>query len=173
MKKINAFWLQKGLVYSFIAVTVLLSIAGLGFMTNYYKLFFDGTPEMYDFYKGVQVFNRVLFKASIVFVVMAFLMIAFDLNKEKNGVIGVIYTLVVTYYVISTSGVILRAIPYYQNIYESFDFSVVNDYQPSSLAFTASRYFTYGAIAIIIPLAAIVVIRFIQNVASKRSLKND
>lgn len=173
MKKINTFWLQKALVYSFIAMTVLLFIAGLGFMTNYYKLFFDGTPEMYDYYKGVQVFNRVLFKASVVFVVMAFLMIAFDLNKQKNGIVGVIYTAIVTYYVLSTSGVILRAIPYYQNIYESFDFSVVKDYEPSSLAFNASRYFTYGVIAIIIPLAAIVIFRFIINVADKRSLKND
>ena len=172
MKRNNTFWLQKGLVYSFITITVLLFIVGLGFMTNYYKLFFDGTPDMYEFYKDVQVFNRVLFKSSLVFVIMAFLFIAFDINKEKNGIVGVIYTLVVSYYVLSTTAIILRAIPYYQNIYEAFDFSTIDNYVPSSLAFNASRYFSYGLIVIIIPLTVVVVVRFIKSTIDKRSIKN-
>lgn len=173
MKRNITFWLQKGLVYSFITISILLFIAGLGFMTSYYKLFFDGTPEMYDFYKAVQVFNKVLFKAGVVYVILGFVMVGFDLNKEKNGIVSVIYTLGVTFYVLQMSAIILRAIPYYQDMYEAFDFSVVENYNPSILAFDASRYFTYGSIAIIIPLAVVVVIRFVKSMIDKRSLKNE
>ncbi len=139
-------------VYIFMATAVALAVLGLGFMTAYYQLFYDGTSEMYDFYKSIQLFNKALFNGAIVIVVMSVVLVAFDLNKGQSGPFGIIYATVVTIYTIMTSMVIFRAVPYYRNIYTGFDFSVVEGYKPSTLAFDLS------IVLFVIAIAAIVVV---------------
>ncbi len=49
--------IQAILTYSVQAISVSLFLLYLGFMTHYYVLFYDGTIEMYEYYKQLQIFN--------------------------------------------------------------------------------------------------------------------
>ena len=54
---------QSKLVYGVEIVCVALFVLYLGFMTHYYILFYDGTTEMFEFFKKLQVlelYNTVL-----------------------------------------------------------------------------------------------------------------
>ena len=55
--------IQAGLVYAVATLSVSIFVLYLGFMTHYYALFYDGTDEMYEFYKLLQVFNKDAFEA--------------------------------------------------------------------------------------------------------------
>jgi len=174
MKKINAFWFQKSLVYVFIAISILLFLTGLGFMTKIYPLFFNGTSDMFNYYKDIQVFNRALLKGAIIFVVLGVFMLGFDLNKPKNGLLALAYSAFVTYYVFSTTGVILRAIPHYLGIYNAFDFSVVQDYTPSTFAFKASNVLSMAILVVSILITVVVAVRFFMSRKKvKGSVTND
>ena len=62
---------QSTLVYAVETVCIALFVLYLGFMTHYYVLFYDGTMEMFDYYKRLQVFNKEAFSLAILFVVLA------------------------------------------------------------------------------------------------------
>ena len=51
----NLIRIQATLVYAIVALVVALFVVYLGFMTRYYVLFFDGTFEMFEYYKQLQV----------------------------------------------------------------------------------------------------------------------
>ncbi len=53
--------LQVILSYSLIVAASIMLIYTLGFMTNFYRLFVDGTSQMYDFYKDLQILNNAIF----------------------------------------------------------------------------------------------------------------
>lgn len=114
MNNDNMFKLQKLLVYLMIAASVVLFVIGLGFMTNFYPLFYNGTSDMYDYFKRLQILNKAEFNMAVVMVVMTVLMLGFDLNKPKNGWIGLIYSAAIAVYVWLNSLSLLRAIPYYK-----------------------------------------------------------
>ena len=54
----NLIRIQATLVYAIVALVVALFLVYLGFMTRDYVLFFDGTFEMFEYYKQLQVFNK-------------------------------------------------------------------------------------------------------------------
>ena len=56
---------QRILVYAIEIVIIALFVLYLGFMTQYYVLFYDGTFEMFEYYKQLQVFNKEAFNLAI------------------------------------------------------------------------------------------------------------
>lgn len=169
MKGSLAYTSRKYLVYGYITAAVLLFITGLGFMTVVYPLFYNGTSEMYEFYKNVQALNKASFNGAVIIVILGFLMIGFDLNKRTTGIFATIYAVGVTVYTVMTSLVMFRAVPYYRNIYTAFDFSVVEDYTSSTLAFDATLY-GFGLITVIAVLLSIVsVICLVQKLRSNKA----
>lgn len=151
------------LVYVFIAISLSLGVLGLGFMTNFYELFFNGTSEMYEFYKNVQALNRAIFDGAIVIIVMAFLMIGFDLNKKQHGPFATIYSIIVAAYTIMTGMVIQRAVPYYSGIYTAFDFTEVDNYTPSTMPFLLSQTLYGLAMGVSVIIAVLAVIRYVKS----------
>lgn len=155
------------LVYVFIAVAIGLGVVALGFMTNYYELFYNGTSEMYEFYKSVQALNKAVFNGAIAIIVMAFFMIGFDLNKKKHGPIGTVYSIVVAAYTMMTGMVIMRAVPYYRAIYTAFDFAEVENYTPTTLPLTLSQTFYGLAMGLSVLIALLAVLRYVQTLKNR------
>jgi len=161
------------LVYVFIAVAIGLGIVALGFMTNYYELFYNGTSEMYDFYKSVQALNKAVFNGAIAIIVMAFFMIGFDLNKKKHGPIGTVYSIVVAVYTIMTGMVIMRAVPYYRAIYTAFDFTGIENYTPTTLPLTLSQVFYGLVMGLSVLIALLAVLRYVQTLRNREVVNHE
>ncbi|GKX29417.1 hypothetical protein SH1V18_18970 [Vallitalea longa] len=160
--------IQRILAYIFIALTLLSFILSLGFMTNYYTLFYEGTFEMFNFFKDVQVLNKAIFNTSLIYVILAILLIPFDINKKKPGIFGVSFVIITTVYTLLSSYKILSDIPYYKNIYASFDFGEIKNYTPSIVAFDLST-----VLFIVIIIAAILLFitslsNYISTIKTKR-----
>ncbi len=160
-------------VYVYIALAVSLVVLGLGFTTNFYPLFYNGTPDMYQFYKDVQVLNKAMFNGALVFVILGVLMMGFDLNKHKHGLIGMIYTLLAAAYTVNTGLVILRNVPYYSSLYHSFDFSAVENYVPSYWIFTLTQVAFAVTMAISAIIAVLAVIRYFTTLKDKEASINE
>lgn len=172
MKETLTSKLLKYAVYSFIAVGILLVIVGLGFMTNFYSLFYNGTSEMYDFYKSVQALNKAIFNGALITVVMSVLLIGFDLNKSEHGPLATIYSCIVAGYTVMNGMVIQRAVPYFRGIYTAFDFSEVADYTPSTFAFTISQVLYGLAMALSVLIALLAIIRFVKTFKKREVATN-
>lgn len=167
MKKSIAFTVQKSLVYSFIVIAVLLFVVGLGFMTNYYVLFYNGTNEMYEFYNSLQVLNKAIFDGAVMLVILGVLYLGFDINKEINGWIGAAYVAGVTIYTVMTARIIMRAVPHYKGIYNEFDFTVIEDYIPSTYVFDMALILYILALVVASLISVIVVVRLVQRLRGK------
>ncbi|KAA3662035.1 MAG: hypothetical protein DWQ04_14630, partial [Chloroflexi bacterium] len=90
---------QAILVYAVEAISVALFVLYLGFMTQYYILFYDGTFEMFEYYKQLQVFNKEAFSIAIQFVVLALVLLMFELHKIRPGLCGLAMVLITTVYI--------------------------------------------------------------------------
>lgn len=165
--KINSYYLQRNVTFGFIGLAITYFVSALGFMTNFYQLFYNGTSEMYEYYKSLQVFNHVMFNIALVIVVMSILLLWFDVHKEKPTYSGLIYTGVMTVYALLNIPRIIRAVPYYQDIYTRFDYSQMNDYEPSILAFRISNIMSIAVLAGITLLFIIVIYRIIRKLTGK------
>lgn len=169
MKGSLTFTSRKYLVYGYITAAIVLFIAGLGFMTAIYPLFYDGTSEMYEFYKSVQALNKASFNGAVIVVVLGFLMIGFDLNKKSSGIVSTVYAIGVTVYTLMTAMVMFRAVPHYRNIYTAFDFSVIEGYTASTLSFDVTLYGFVAISIIAVSLSIVSVVCFIQNRLANKS----
>lgn len=129
---------QRSLSYSLIAIAIILFILSLGFMTNFYELFYNGTTEMLSFYKELQFLNKAIFNAAVIFIVIILFSLAFEINKKSAGIFGLIYVIGITVYILMTSRTLLSAIPYYRDKYLMFDFSIMEKYNPSTFTFSLS-----------------------------------
>lgn len=165
--KVNLFQIQRGLAYLFIFMAVLTLILSLGFITNFYELFYNGTNEMFNFYKDLQVLNKAMFNASIVFILLAFMLLAFDITKKSVGLFGSLYIIGSSFYITLTSRMILSAIPYYKNIYLSFDYSMMDTYKVSTLAFTFGNIIFQIWIIISMVFLLTIIINFIKGFRKK------
>jgi hypothetical protein len=128
---------------------------------------------MYDYYKSIQLLNTVIFKSGLTILIMGFLLLVLDIHKERFGYLGFVYVIFAVYYAISSLSRVLNAIPYYQNLYEAFDFSIINQYEPSVFAFDVAKYLSIAIIAISVLLAVTMIFRLIQLFLSKRSAVHD
>ena len=160
-------------VYGFITIAAVLVVLGLGFMTNFYPLFYDGTSDMYDFYKSVQALNKAMFNGSIVIIVLSVLMIGFDINKKKHGPVGTIYTIIVAAYTMMTGLIIQRAVPYYKSIYTAFDFAEVKNYTPSYWIFNFTQVVFALAMFLSVLIAVLAIVRYVQSLKNKEVLANE
>ncbi|WP_058485790.1 hypothetical protein [Defluviitalea phaphyphila] len=163
------FKIQQVLTYCAIVIAIITFIIGLGFMTNYYELFYEGTNEMFEYYKTLQILNRVIFNEAVVFVILAFILKIFDIHKKMPGIFGYIYVIVSSIYIIMTSNTILNAIPSYKNDYLAFDFSVMENYKASTFAFDISTIIFILWIIVSIMLILITTINFIRRIKFKKS----
>jgi hypothetical protein len=156
--------IQTGLVYSIGTVSALIFALYLGFMTQYYVLFYDGTDELYEFYKQLQVFNKDAFVIALRIMVLTLILMTFELHKYRPGLLGVIFALGMTIYISLSSFPLLNDLPKYRRDYLAYDFTSMDEYTPSTLAFDFGLIFHYAQVGLLIVLCVVVVITFVQRV---------
>lgn len=154
---------QRILVYAVELVIVGLFVLYLGFMTHYYALFYDGTFEMFEYYKQLQVFNKEAFSLALQFVLLAVILLAYELQKNKPGLVGLAYVFVMAGYVSMKSLALINVIPKYKRGYQALDFSSMEDYVPSTFVFDTGLLLHYILIGLLVIFTIFTVITFIQR----------
>ncbi|MGB1249524.1 MAG: hypothetical protein ACPG8W_02760 [Candidatus Promineifilaceae bacterium] len=159
----NLIRIQATLVYAIIVFVVALFVVYLGFMTHYYILFFDGTLEMFEYYKQLQVFNKEAFNIALLFVIMAGLLSIFGLTKYRPGLAGLTIAIGTTVFVILRSLALLNVIPLYKSGYLALDFTELEDYVPSAFVFDAATWIHYLLIGLFSLLTLVAIASFVQR----------
>lgn len=162
--------IQAILVYAVIALVVALFVLYLGFMTQYYILFFDGTFEMFEFYKLLQVFNKEAFSIILTFVVCVGVLAAFKVSQYRPGVAGLAVVIGVTYILITRSLALVAVLPKYKSGYLALDFTELEDYTPSTFVFDAGVMLHYLLIAAVILLTLVSIATFVQRLQEGKPL---
>ncbi len=131
--------LQVIVSYSLIVATIVMLIFALGFMTSFYELFVNGSSEMYEFFKDLQILNNAIFQATIICVIMALMLIPFDVTKKRVGIFSSIYTLIVAVVTFFNTQNVLRVNKYFADIHRGMDFSELTTYPESMFPFTFTK----------------------------------
>ena len=159
----NLIRIQAALVYAIIALVAALFVLYLGFMTRYFILFFDGTFEMFEYYKQLQVFNKEAFNIALLFIVMAFLLAVFGLNKYRPGLAGLVVAIGTAVFVVLRSLALLSVIPLYKRGYLALDFAELEEYTPTTFVFDAAVWLHYLLIGMFVLLTIVAVVSFTQR----------
>jgi hypothetical protein len=154
---------QALLVYSVEIVTTALFVLYLGFMTQYYVLFYDGTAATFEYYKQLQVFNKEAFNLAIQFMVFALLLLAFELQRNRPGLVGLLFVFVMSGMVSWNSLLLIRVLPKYKRGYLALDFSTMKEYVPSTFVFGAGLALQYLLIGLVIVLSIVAILTFAQR----------
>ena len=162
--------IQAILVYAVMAIVVALFILYLGFMTRYYILFFDGTPEMFDFYKQLQVLNKEGFSIILYFVVAVAVLSAFRINQYRPGLAGLAVVIGTTIFFTIRSLALINVIPKYKSVYVGLDFTELEEYTPTTFVFDAGVILHYLLIAVSVLLTIVAFITFIQRLREGKPL---
>ncbi len=128
------------------------------------RYFYDGTSEMFEYYKHLQVFNKEAFSLAILFVVFAVALLVFRLHKYRPGLFGLALALIMTVYVSLNSYFLLQVVPIYKAGYLALDFSSMEDYVPSTFVFDASMVLLSTLIVILVIFAIIAILAFVQRI---------
>lgn len=161
---------QTTLVYAIEAVCIALFVLYLGFMTHYYVLFYDGTMEMFDYYKQLQVFNKEAFSLTLLFIVFAAALLVFDLHKIRPGLFGIALTIAATAYVSLSSLSLIKVIPKYKSGYLALDFTELENYTPSTFVFDAGIALHVILIGLLTALTIVAVTTFVQRLREGKPL---
>lgn len=154
---------QSILVTAILVVAIALGVLYLGFMTHYYILFYDGTTEMFDYYKQLQVFNKEAFNIALLFIVAAGILYIFGLRKIRPGGAGLLATFGVTAFVTLRSLALINVIPLYKKGYLALDFAELEEYSPSTFVFDLGMVLHIGLMVLTILLAVTAAITFTQR----------
>ena len=155
--------IQSGLVYAVGTLSTLIFVLYLGFMTQYYVLFYDGTDELYEFYKQLQIFNKDAFIIALRIVLLTLILMTFQLHKYRPGLLGVIYVPAMTIYISLSSFHLLDVLPEYRRDYLASDFTSMEEYTPSTLAFDIGLIFHYAQVGLLIVFCIVAVATFVQR----------
>ena len=154
---------QSMLVYAVETVCIALFVLYLGFMTHFYVLFYDGTMEMFEYYKQLQVFNKEAFSLVLLFVVLAMVLILFDLHKIRPGLFGIAAAISVTVYISLTSLSLINVIPKYKKGYLALDFAELENYSPSTFVFDAGIVLHAVLIGLLVIFSVVAILTFVQR----------
>ncbi len=154
---------QSILVYAVETVCIALFILYLGFMTHFYVLFYDGTMEMFEYYKKLQVFNKEAFSLVLVFIVLAMILLLFDLHKIRPGLFGLAAAISVTVYISLSSISLINVIPKYKRGYLALDFAELENYNPSTFVFDAGMALHSILIGLLVIFSVVATLTFIQR----------
>jgi hypothetical protein len=154
---------QRALVFAVVLVALALFVLYLGFMTQYYVLFYDGTMETFEYYKTLQIFNKQAFGIAVIFVILAFTLIVFALHKYRPGLVGLIVVLGVTGFMIVQSLALMSVIPKYKRNYLALDISSMEEYVPTTFVFDAAMILQATLIGVSAILIIVAFATFVQR----------
>lgn len=164
---------QKVLATTSIITALVIFIVALGFMTNLHRMLFDGTFEMYEYYKSIQVLNKAMFSTAIIIVVYAFLLAPFDINKKKPGIFGMILVAGGTIFTALRSTTMFRYIPFFKKGYTEFDFSVMENYTASPWQFDLAVGLFWAWLVMAVVLTIVCLINFMSYLKERKGGVSD
>ncbi|GAB5493174.1 MAG: hypothetical protein Phog2KO_33890 [Phototrophicaceae bacterium] len=132
-------------------------------MTEYYVLFFDGTDAMYEFYLELQVFNKYAFNIALQIMLLTVILMTFQLSKYRPGLLGVLFSLGMTIYISVSSIPLINDLVRYKRDYLAYDFTSMDDYTVSTLAFDIGLITHYLQMGVLIALCIVAIITFVQR----------
>ncbi len=151
------------LTYTTIITAAVISIFGLGFMSEFYTLFMNGNDAMYTFFKDIQPLNTKVFTSGLTFLVLALFLMPFDINKKIAGVFGVAFTLIITIINIVNGISIFTITNKFKAVYNGIDFTSLEDYIPSTTPFMILIALFGIAIVITLSLFITTIINYLSN----------
>lgn len=155
--------IQKTTTYLLIITAAINMVFALGFMTNFYQLFYDGNSEMYEFYQQIQTLNNVVFQTALIGIVLAILHLPFDFNKKVVSAMGVVLTSATTIVNIMNVMVVLNTNAYFLKAYNNIDFSSLEGYTVSTLPFVMTQVLFVSSVVFSVIITVTSVWNFIQN----------
>lgn len=161
--KNNLMKAQSNIVYAVEVVSIALFVLYLGFMTHYYVLIYDGTFEMFEYYKKLQIFNKEAFGLTVRFVLFALALRVFELHKVRPGLFGLIMALSATLFISINSLLLIQVVPLYKKGYLALDFTSLKDYTPSTFAFDVGLLLHFILIGLLLIFAVIAIANFVQR----------
>lgn len=168
--KFKLMQVQSSLICAVVIVLAALFVLYLGFMTQYYVLFYDGTMETGKYYKQLQVFNKEAFGLTIQFLVFALILLAFELHKNRPGLFGLAFVITMTAFISQKSLQLIGVIPKYKRGYLSLDFSSMEEYVPSTIVFDTGLVLHYVLIGLLAALGIVVILTFTQRIKEGKPL---
>jgi hypothetical protein len=133
-----------------IVTSIVTFVFGLGFMTNFYQLFYDGNSEMYEFYKNIQVLNNVVFDSSIYLVILALLQIPFDIQKKDVSIRGLVLVVISLFVHVSNSLVVFGQLTKYKALYVGMDLTGLDGYNVTTFPFEFAQSIFVTAIVLLV-----------------------
>lgn len=155
--------IQTSLIHLVVMASVVIFVLYLGFMTEYYVLFYEGTDEMYELYLKLQLFNKGAFDVALQIVLMTAILMTFQFAKYRPGLLGLIYVFCMTIYTILRSLPLVEELIRFKEEYLAFDFTVMEDYRVSTLAFDIGSIIHYVQVGLLVVLCIVAVMTFIQR----------
>lgn len=159
----NFIRIQATLVYAIIALVTALFVVYLGFMTRYFILFYDGTFEMFEYYKQLQVFNKEAFNITLLFIVVVALLFLFGLSNYRPGLASLAVAVGTTIFVTLRSLALLSVLPIYKRGYLALDFAELEGYTPTTFVFDTAILLHYLLIGSFVLLTIVAIASFSQR----------
>jgi hypothetical protein len=163
MKNAKLFNFQKYLTLIYFIIAIVLFVYALGFMTNIYKLFYNGNLDTLNYYKSIQPFNKELFDQIIKFIIFGVLFFIFQFRKHIVGLLGLILAFITTIYTSVYSALYLVELLDFKKKYNALDLTKVKKYEPSNLVFDLGTVLLSLMTVVSIALLVIVILNVIKN----------
>ncbi|WP_461207100.1 hypothetical protein [Clostridium sp. DL1XJH146] len=155
--------LQKISSYILIVVAILVGVLALGFMTNFYQLFYNGTAETYQYYKDIQGLNHAIFQSAIILIILSLLQIPFEITKKTTNIFGLVLLLITTIINFVNSMTVLKFNSYFKGLYKQLDFSSIESYTYSIRPFQLTSVLFIATIILTIFVLGVSIFNYIST----------
>ncbi len=169
-KFLNERWIG---VYILFFIAVLYFIYSLCFMTNFYRFFYDGNTAMLEFYEELQLLNKYVFKTALTILILAVFTLFLEIDKKKVSMFHCIYLIGFFVYEINDFSIFIGTIPYYKDKYLSLDFSILENYNVSTLMFSLNYILNIGILISLLLTIILFINRMLKMVRVKRGVKSN
>ena len=153
--------IQRVLTRVLTPVAAIFVVHAMGFMTEFYTLFVNGTGDVFTFYKDLQGFNNLIFGWGLAALIASLVPLFFDLHKRTAGIFSVGFALFYAMAVLILLFVFHSSALPYIDTYTQFDFSGIEGYEPSLAPFRRVQVLFGLLAAVAVAFASIITVNFI------------
>ncbi len=119
------------------------------------------------------MFNKEAFNLALIFVVLAVVLLVFELHKSRPGWVGLAVVIGTTAFVSMQSISLINVIPKYKQGYLALDFSTLNDYVPSTFVFDAGLVLHSILIGLLAIFTVVAILTFVQRLKDRNPITGD
>ena len=158
-------------VHLLLGAAVPYFIYSLGFMTNFYRMFYDGDGAMLEFLTELQLLNRFIFENALITLILAVAAFGLEIHSLKTGVINSFFLIGFIVYETDCLMNFMGAIPYYAGEYAALDFSILDNYNSSPFMFYLCYAFSLGILILLLATGLAYLRRLTGQLRKNREVK--